>query len=393
MATSQSEQSDKAAIARAGKNEWGYNVSQVDEFLKNARSLYEEDEPNLTQSEIHKVAFDLEKNGYDVSAVDAALRRLEAAVVDKLAEWTIEHEGRAEWNSQTEKLALTLIPRAKREDKKAFHDGRFMTPSYDKKQVDTFIRSAANYINSALELGALSRTSHRHTSVTIEKYTLDNVARIIFKQRKGSAGYDEAQVDAYINRVSEVIARIEATERYDTAHTETGLQRFDFTMNNELNSRPEAISPVEVSALDTENQSFEVHDNEETRAAAAPVFNTTQSDVLSDNAQHDDSIPSLSPLTRTHTGDSKSDGKTEPAKQTESSAQTDHGQQSANQAEEHDNQEIPQSFAPKHKPERGSTHKTTDIDYSTLMDTGSIKSVQFHLPDLGNDWNNGKKDE
>ena len=86
-------------VERAPKNEWGYSVSQVDEFLESTRNLYEESEPNMTQVDIQKQCFDLERNGYDIEAVDNALRRLEDAVVDKLAAWTIAHEGIAEWRA------------------------------------------------------------------------------------------------------------------------------------------------------------------------------------------------------------------------------------------------------------------------------------------------------
>ena len=76
---------DKGAsgIARVGKRKWGYDPAQVDAFLDRAHALYESEDAHLTQQDIQNVSFDLSKGGYDITQVDAALSRLEQAVVDK----------------------------------------------------------------------------------------------------------------------------------------------------------------------------------------------------------------------------------------------------------------------------------------------------------------------
>lgn len=76
---------DKGAsgIARVGKRKWGYDPDQVDAFLDRAHALYESEDAHLTQQDIQNVSFDLSKGGYDITQVDAALSRLEQAVVDK----------------------------------------------------------------------------------------------------------------------------------------------------------------------------------------------------------------------------------------------------------------------------------------------------------------------
>ena len=76
---------DKGAsgIARVGKRKWGYDPDQVDAFLERAHALYDSEGMNLTQHDIQNVSFDLRKNGYVIAQVDAALGRLERAVVDK----------------------------------------------------------------------------------------------------------------------------------------------------------------------------------------------------------------------------------------------------------------------------------------------------------------------
>ena len=83
MAQELREGDGKSGIARAGKRKWGYDPAQVDAFLERAHALYDSEGMNLTQHDIQNVSFDLRKNGYVIAQVDAALGRLERAVVDK----------------------------------------------------------------------------------------------------------------------------------------------------------------------------------------------------------------------------------------------------------------------------------------------------------------------
>ena len=90
---------DKGAsgIARVGKRKWGYDPDQVDAFLDRAHALYESEDAHLTQQDIQNVSFDLSKGGYDITQVDAALSRLEQAVVDKQTTREITEHGRVAW--------------------------------------------------------------------------------------------------------------------------------------------------------------------------------------------------------------------------------------------------------------------------------------------------------
>ncbi|WP_018142712.1 DivIVA domain-containing protein [Alloscardovia criceti] len=210
--------SQEQGIARARKNEWGYSVSQVDEFLQSTRHLYEESEPNMTQTEIQNQVFDLEKNGYDVAAVDAAMKRLQDAVVDKLAEWTISHEGDEAWFAETQQLALTIIPRAQREKAKIFSRARAFKPAYDIKEVDAVVWSLALFINDELSLGVnLDELPENPAkkSPAQDTYHSQDIEEIGFTQRSGHKGYDEAEVDAFINRAVEVLTRMESTKRLE----------------------------------------------------------------------------------------------------------------------------------------------------------------------------------
>ncbi|WP_418969771.1 DivIVA domain-containing protein [Alloscardovia omnicolens] len=368
-------QEQSHGIARAKKNTWGYSVSQVDGFFESTRHLYEESEPNMTQAEIQNRAFDLEKNGYDIRAVDDALRRLENAVVDKLAAWTIAHEGLDEWRAQTEQLALTLIPRAKRDKGKVFSRGRMFNPSYDVKQVDAFVIAIAQYLNEKLSLGVLNMPED-HNAKNSSQFTSTDVARTIFTQRSGRAGYSEGQVDAYMNRVIEVLTHIESTERMKNVDDQFDpVVAVDPTASYVEPLIPDYFNPRDSHRADTGadgfNNSMTAQDGaDEVSESARDEVNsvlsklrTASSAPLNTASEQSGSEPSESETgfdTISHDEEKMFDAQS-------SSAASD---------------SMPSSFAPSVKPERGSTAADDILDYSSLMDTGSIQSVQFHMPKL-----------
>ncbi|MCI1983218.1 MAG: DivIVA domain-containing protein [Bifidobacteriaceae bacterium] len=196
-------------IGLAGKRKWGYKVSQVDDFLVTAHDLYEQPEPRLTQEEIQLQSFDLERNGYIIGQVDATLIRLEKAVVDKHTQWDLQHQGRSVWNQQTSDLALTLRERAEEPLKSRFKSGEKRTASYDKKQVDTLVDQAWSHISRELALPGAPQESVKGA----DEVTAAQVSNVIFTQRKGKHGYDEASVDSYLNRIIQILTRMESIVR------------------------------------------------------------------------------------------------------------------------------------------------------------------------------------
>lgn len=195
-------------IERVGKHQWGYNVDQVDEFLRHAHRLYEAEDPKLTQEDIQLTSFDLQKGGYTIGQVDATLIRLERAVVDKHTQWEIANRGNAAWNNDTRALALTLQERAEHDDGTRFRKGMPRHPSYDVKQVDLLVRQAWTRITRLLGL----RTSLPEEPDS-EQISSSRVANVIFTQRKGHHGYAESSVDAYLNRIIQVLTRCESAMR------------------------------------------------------------------------------------------------------------------------------------------------------------------------------------
>ncbi len=129
-------QQSEASIPRAGKRKWGYDPGQVDEFLEHAHALYDGDGVQLTQRDIQNVSFDLTRGGYVIAQVDAALARLERAVVDKQTACEISQHGRVAWKAQTEDLYHDVARHVGRANGERFSSGKPHVPSYDRKQVD-----------------------------------------------------------------------------------------------------------------------------------------------------------------------------------------------------------------------------------------------------------------
>ena len=139
MAQEPETEKNASGIAHAAKRKWGYDAEQVDAFLERAHMLYEGEGAQLTQHDIQNVSFELVKGGYVIAQVDAALARLERAVVDKQTTWEISQHGRVAWKAQTEDLFKKLDAHAEREHGQRFKPGEGKNPSYDRKQVDSVI--------------------------------------------------------------------------------------------------------------------------------------------------------------------------------------------------------------------------------------------------------------
>lgn len=208
MSNNEVNESSQSVIDRAGKHHWGYNVDQVDEFLQHAHDLYEKDDPGLTQEDIQLTSFDLEKDGYVIGQVDATLIRLEKAVVDKHTSYEIAHRGRQAWDDDTKALVRTLEERAEAPDGERFKRGLPKHPSYDVKQVDLLVRQAWTRITSLM--GVRNQLEPERGS---ENINASQVSNVIFTQRKAKHGYDESSVDAYLNRIIQVLTHMESVTR------------------------------------------------------------------------------------------------------------------------------------------------------------------------------------
>ena len=216
------EQARGNRLPLADRNKWGYDIDQVDEFLDRAHQLYDAAQPQLNQEDIQNVLFTLVRGGYDIEAVDRALLRLEQAAVDKQTSYEISSEGRVAWRTKTVQLAQTLMPRANAGNGYRFADGHGKEPSYDRKQVDSFVVNAVTRICDELGIEYPQAVSSSNFD-SDEDFTPRYVSTILFTQRIGDRGYDEGQVDMYVNRISQVVSRIVSFRNFEGVDVKEAL--------------------------------------------------------------------------------------------------------------------------------------------------------------------------
>ncbi len=185
----------KSKFKLVGPKEIGYNVKQVDVFLERARAYFlNTDTPDkaITSLDVRTASFDPARGGYSAQAVDAAMDRIEDEFVLREKELLITSEGEKAWMMKIGKTASVLRARLHRPDGERFRrPSRKNAQSYNVDDVDVLCRELLVYIEDNGEL------------------SVDVVRRAIFAPEKGSDGYEESQVDAFLDRVVELMASID----------------------------------------------------------------------------------------------------------------------------------------------------------------------------------------
>ncbi|MCU6480300.1 DivIVA domain-containing protein [Arthrobacter silviterrae] len=178
-----------------GPKEIGYNVKQVDVFLDRARAYFlnsnTADTP-ITSHDVRTASFEPARGGYNAQAVDAAMDRIEDEFVLREKELLIKADGEKAWMLKIGKTAAVLRGRLHRPDGERFRrPARRNAQSYSIEDVDLLCHELLTYIEDNGEL------------------SVDVVRRAVFSPAKGPAGYEESQVDAFLDRVVELMASID----------------------------------------------------------------------------------------------------------------------------------------------------------------------------------------
>ncbi len=188
------EETSRSKFKLVGPKEVGYNVKQVDEFLERARDYFLSANPSdssISSVSVRTAVFVPARGGYSAQAVDAAMDRIEDEFVLRKKELLIAAEGEKAWMMKIGKTASVLRTRLHRPDGERFRrPTRKNAQSYNVKDVDVLCRELLIYIENNGEL------------------SVDVVRRAVFGQEKGADGYEESQVDAFLDRVVELMAAI-----------------------------------------------------------------------------------------------------------------------------------------------------------------------------------------
>ena len=184
-----------ASFERVQRSEYGYNARQVDQFLQRARVSLETPEAAtepVNSSDVRAVSFDPVKGGYSAAVVDAALDRLEDAFARRERDELIAARGEEAWLREIGNLSGILRGRLHRPDGERFRrPSKKKARSYNTQDVDRLCHELVAYLEQDKPL------------------SVDSVRRAVFRPAVGQEGYEESQVDAFLDRVVELMAAID----------------------------------------------------------------------------------------------------------------------------------------------------------------------------------------
>lgn len=174
-------------FSTTSRKNYGYDPKQVDEFIRRARHAYHGD-GTMTATEVRSTSFDAVKGGYAAHQVDQVLDRLEDAFLRTERDELIQKQGMETWNTYLDELIRRLMSRLDRPDGERFRrPSREESTSYHQHDVDTLCRKLRGHL-----------TDESSVSVT-------DLRVVSFRSVQGSAGYEEGQVDAFIEDAVELL--------------------------------------------------------------------------------------------------------------------------------------------------------------------------------------------
>ena len=188
-------QQQDAPFSRVPDSEFGYNAKQVDAFLSRARATFNgggNDDSVVTSHLIRRTTFAPQKGGYQAREVDGALDRLEDVFAKRERDDLIAHQGEEVWLQQVGRLAAILRGRLHRAKGERFRrPSRSNASSYNVEDVDRLCDQLIDYFENDVPMA------------------VDTVRRVEFRSAQGTDGYEESQVDAFLDRVVELMASID----------------------------------------------------------------------------------------------------------------------------------------------------------------------------------------
>lgn len=177
-------------IAKKGKR--GYDRRQVENYLEDVKKVFYDSSANpdikITSKQLREKSFVLKNKGYDPRFVDAALDRLEDLFFERERNQIIDTEGKESWDNSVNMLFVELLGRLKRPRAARFKTRSFLAHGYKVSQVDAALDQIMTVINRA------------------ELINVNQIRQVRFHPQRG--GYDEAQVDAFLDGVVEYLLSV-----------------------------------------------------------------------------------------------------------------------------------------------------------------------------------------
>ncbi|MEJ6490094.1 DivIVA domain-containing protein [Leucobacter sp. USCH14] len=192
-----SQQSDTADVQNgrvhtsfplATGSQLGYQQEQVDRFLEEARSAYEGagEGSAMTSETVRRRAFAVKRGGYAPRYVDAAMDRLEEVFYERERRARVRAAGEEAWWDETRQLLSEVRGRITRPRGKRFRRRGMFATGYRRSQVDAFLDRVSEMFD--------------RRELALEPAEVRDV--VFHSQWRG---YDEEQVDALLDAVVELI--------------------------------------------------------------------------------------------------------------------------------------------------------------------------------------------
>jgi DivIVA domain-containing protein len=167
----------------------GYDPAAVDQFLDEARRVYESSEGSLTSSGIRQVVFPLVgKGGYDTEAVDQALWRLEEAFAKRERDGQTQEVGESDYYKSVRAQAQEILDRVARPPKAKFRRTKKIYPGYHPADVDHFCQRLVAYFQGQEPLSVATVRNQKFRTIL--------------------GGYDEIQVDRVLDETVSVMLAV-----------------------------------------------------------------------------------------------------------------------------------------------------------------------------------------
>lgn len=179
---------ESPAFTIASGREKGYDTRAVDEFLARARDAFESDDDTVSATAVREAAFPLVRRGYAIAPVDAALARVEDAFAARERERAVTTEGTTAYVSDVRSEAQIVLDRLARPEGRRFDRVSGLRYGYRVDEVDLVADKIADYLASGGPVG------------------VEQVRAVAFRMQRG--GYREAQVDAVLDAVVEVMLAV-----------------------------------------------------------------------------------------------------------------------------------------------------------------------------------------
>ncbi|GFZ81578.1 DivIVA domain-containing protein [Nesterenkonia alkaliphila] len=171
-------------------NEQGYDRAEVDQFMARAREAYDSGR-GMPLSEIREVSFTMGPGGYDPAEVDSALDRLEDAFAGAERDRYIAQYGEDAWYEELYQRSEPLRARMARPQGQRFREPTAEVGiGYRKDLVDQLTQQLEQYLNGENPM------------------SVDEIRTVTFGVSRGNEAYDEAQVDAFLDRMTEIMASV-----------------------------------------------------------------------------------------------------------------------------------------------------------------------------------------